>query len=115
LGLGSGEELGAGEVAEGLVGADGIAGMLPGPEFSAQGSRGEFGGGDLRELLGVFALGAFDVPLSLGECGDKTKSSRPRSWQAASNWAANSPPPSTCTSKLKEVLTRLSQCAPTAH
>jgi hypothetical protein len=53
LGLGSGEELGGGEVAEGLVGAGGIVGRFPGAEFGVQGGKGEVGGGDLVELLAV--------------------------------------------------------------
>ena len=55
------QELGGGEVAEGLVGADGMVGMLPGAEFSVQGGQGEVGGGDLVELLGVRTISAFDV------------------------------------------------------
>ena len=61
VGLGLGEERGGGEVAEGLVGADGMVGMLPGAEFSVQGGQGEVGGGDLVELLGVRTPSAFDV------------------------------------------------------
>ena len=61
LGLGWGEELGGGEVAEGLVGADGMVGMLPGLEFAIQGGDFESTGGDLIELLGVRTISAFDV------------------------------------------------------
>jgi len=61
MGLGSGEELGRGEVAEGLMGADGMVGMLPGAEFSLQEGQGEMGPGDLVQLLGVRTMSAFDV------------------------------------------------------
>ena len=36
LGLGLGEELGGGKVAEGLVGANGVVGVLPGAEFTSR-------------------------------------------------------------------------------
>ena len=79
LGLGSGEELGGGEVAEGLVGADGIVGMLPGAEFRVQGGKGEVGGGDLLELLGMRTLSAFDVAVEFrGTWGQDEKFQTPR-------------------------------------
>ena len=61
-----GEELGGGEVAEGLMGADGIIGMFPGAEFTIQGGEFESGRGDFIKFLGRGTVGTFDVAVELG-------------------------------------------------
>ena len=66
LSLPSGEELGGGEIAEGLVRPDGVVSALPGHELAVQGGDLQGEGGDLMELLRVGALGALDAPIQLG-------------------------------------------------
>jgi hypothetical protein len=56
----SGEELGRGEVAEGLVGALVVVGVFPFSEGVVDGADLEAALVELVELLGVGALGAFD-------------------------------------------------------
>jgi len=62
----SGEELGRGEIAEGLVRPDGVVGALPGQELAVQGGGLQEEGGALIELLRVGALGALDAAVQLG-------------------------------------------------
>lgn len=68
-----GEELQGREVAQSLVRADAVVGMFLGQEFAVQLGEGEREGGDLIELLGMGAVGAFDLPVELGRAGRQDK------------------------------------------
>jgi hypothetical protein len=61
-----GDVLPGGEVAEGLVGSDGVEGVFPSEEFGAQGLAVGVGGTELPELFGVGALGALDTAVEFG-------------------------------------------------
>src|SRR5216684_4729906 len=80
--------------------ADGVVDLFPMPEFAIEFFHFQGASGDLVELLGVGAVGAFDGAVSLGERGGSTNRCRPRCWQASSNSAANSLPPSTWTARM---------------
>ena len=62
-----------GEVAQGLVGAHGVVGALPGLELLVQGGHlhGEVSG--FVELLGVGALGPLHAAVELGRAGRQDK------------------------------------------
>ena len=64
-----GEELGGGKVAEGLVWADVVVDGFPLLEPLVEGGDLEGEVGDLVELLGMGAVGAFDAAVELGGAG----------------------------------------------
>ena len=59
-GVEGGQELGRGEVAEGLVGTDVVVGVFPGQEVIAEAGEGWGGGGTIVEFL---AEGAVVAPM----------------------------------------------------
>src|SRR6185312_2919918 len=63
------QELQRGAVAESLMRADGVVGVLPGAQLPIEGGQVPVGGGDLMELLGMGAVGAFDVAVELRGAG----------------------------------------------
>src|SRR6266851_4681474 len=81
---------------EGLMRTDGVVDAFPVAEFAIELVHLQRARRGLVELLGVGAVGAFDRAVEFGECGGSTNRCRPRCWQACSNSAANSLPPSTC-------------------
>src|SRR5437870_4208654 len=70
-------ELEWGEVAERLVGADGVVDVVPGGQIGPEGGGGGLGVGDLVELLGVGALGAFDGAVELGAARREHEQAQP--------------------------------------
>lgn len=63
------EELEGSEITEGLVRAHGVVGLFPVLEFSIEFGDGKRKGGDLIELLGMSAVGAFDPDVEFGGAG----------------------------------------------
>ena len=92
-----GDELERGQVAKGLMGPHRVVGVLPDTQLLVEGLYVQGEVGDLVELFGMGAIGPLDAPVELGERGGKTNRRIPRCWQAPSNTAANSLPPSTWT------------------
>ena len=72
-----GKEREWGEVAEGLVGADGVVGPFPGSEFLVQGGDGERTREDFLELLGRGSGGALDAAIELGRARRQDKQAGP--------------------------------------
>jgi hypothetical protein len=60
------QELLRGQIAEGLMRADGVVDFLPVTEFAVEFFHFQGAGGDLVELLGVGAVGAFDGAVEFG-------------------------------------------------
>src|SRR5579883_1733972 len=85
-----------GEVGERLVGTDVVVGVFPAAQLLVEASQ--FGGVGLHliELLVVGTMGALDVGVELRRLGCRTNRGISFCWQASSNSAANSLPPSTC-------------------
>lgn len=94
-GVKGGEELGWGEVAEGLVRADVVVGVFPGEEVGFEAGDGRWSIGAVVELFAEGAVGAFDTAVELGAAGRSSKRRMPFCWQASSKSAMNSEPPST--------------------
>jgi len=63
------EELLGREVAQSLVGTDGIVGSFPGFEFSVELGDGERASIDLIESLGVSTVGPLDPAVEFGRAG----------------------------------------------
>ncbi len=63
------EELQRREVSEGLMGADGVVGVLPTKELVVQRAQSPVGWRDFVKLLGVGALGALNVGVEFGRAG----------------------------------------------
>src|SRR6185437_9318516 len=60
-----------GAVAEGLMRADGVVDALPNAQLAVEGGEAPIGGGDLMELLGMGAVGAFDMAVEFGRAWRK--------------------------------------------
>src|ERR1700675_3202723 len=94
------QELAGSEVAERLMRTHGVVDFLPVAQFAIELFHFQGTGRDLVKLLGVSAVGAFDGAVEFGGAGGSTNRCRPRRWQACSNSAANSLPPSTCRARM---------------
>ncbi len=66
-----------GEIAESLMGADGVVGTFPVTQFAIQLFEFERIRGDLIKLLGVSAIGAFDRAVEFGRTGRQHEQVQP--------------------------------------